>query len=146
MFVVSNTSPLIALAKINQLIIFQQLFKTIAIPQAVSDEFMKNCSLVEKTNFQSACENYIEVIDVKPQTFSRNLGIGEREVLTLAIQRQADIFIIDDRKAFNEASEQKLLAASTRAVSRMASEQNLIADHQSLELALKQKNFFLPKY
>jgi len=54
MLVVSNTSPLIALAKINQFIIFQQLFQTVLIPQAIYDEFMKNGTLLEKTNFQSA--------------------------------------------------------------------------------------------
>jgi predicted nucleic acid-binding protein len=44
MLVVSNTSPLIALAKINQLIIFQALFKKVMIPQAVYDEFLQNCT------------------------------------------------------------------------------------------------------
>jgi len=39
MLVVSNTSPLIALAKINQFVIFQKLFQTVLIPQTVSDEF-----------------------------------------------------------------------------------------------------------
>jgi len=177
MLVVSNTSPLIALAKINQFIIFKQLFQTVLIPQAVSDEFMKNCTLVEKmnfqsacqgvlipqaesdefmknctlvekTNFQSACQDCIEIVEVQPfsQTFSRCLGVGEREALTLATQKQADILIIDDRKALNEAHEHKLTAISTRAVLKMAAEQKIITDYQTLETALKQENFFLPNY
>ena len=148
MLVVSNTSPLIALAKINQFIIFQQLFQTVLIPKAVSDEFMKNCTLVEKTNFQSACQNGIEIVEIQPffQTFSRRLGVGERETITLAIQKQADILIIDDRKAFNEAHEQKLMAISTRAVLKMAAEKKMITDYQTLEAALKEENFFLPNY
>ena len=148
MLVVSNTSPLIALAKINQFIIFKQLFQSVMIPQAVSDEFMKNCSLIEKTNFQFACQDCIEVTEVEAfsQTFSRRLGVGEREVLILAIQKQADILVIDDRKAFNEAREQNLMAVSTRAVLRMAAERNLITDYETLEMALKQENFFLPNY
>ncbi len=147
MLVVSNTSPLIALAKINQFIIFQQLFQTVLISQAVSDEFLKNCTLVEKTNFQSACQDFIEIVEVQPfsQTFSRRLGVGERETISLAIQKQADILIIDDRKAFNEAREKKLTVVSTRAVLRMAAEQKM-TDYQTLEMALKQENFFLPNY
>ena len=147
MIVVSNTSPLIALAKINQFIIFQQLFQTVLISQAVSDEFLKNCTVLEKTNFQSACQDCIEIVEVQlfSQTFSRRLGVGERETITLAIQKQADILIIDDRKAFNEAREQKLTVVSTRAVLRMAAEQKM-TDYQTLEMALKQENFFLPNY
>jgi hypothetical protein len=148
MLAVSNTSPLIALAKIDQFIIFRQLFQTVLIPQAVSEEFMKNCTLLEKTNFQHACQDCIETVQVQSfsQTFSRRLGVGERETITLAIQKQADILIIDDRKAFNEAREHKLTAISTRAVLRMAAEQKVITDYQTLELALKQENFFLPNY
>jgi len=148
MLVVSNTSPLIALAKINQFVIFQKLFQTVLIPQAVSNEFLQNCTQVEKTYFQSACEDCIEIVEVKTlfQHFSRILGGGEQEALTLAIQKQADVLIIDDRKAFNEACEQQLTAVSTRAVLRMAAEQKMIMDYQTLETALKQKKFFLPNY
>ena len=64
----------------------------------------------------------------------------------MSIQKQADVLIIDDRKAFNEAREQQLTAVSTRAVLRMAAEQKMIMDYQTLETALKQKKFFLPNY
>lgn len=123
MIVVSNTSPLIALAKINQFIIFSKLFKTVLIPQTVSEEFLQNCT-----------------------EFSRRLGLGEQEALSLAIEKQADILIIDDRKALNEAYEQKLNAVSTRAVLKIAAEKKIISDYQSLEIALKKQNFFLPNY
>lgn len=148
MIVVSNTSPLIAVAKINKFVIFQKLFKTVLIPQAVSEEFLQNCTEVEKTCFKSACQDCLEIVKVQPlsQTFSRRLGLGEQEALSLAIQKQADILIIDDRKALNEAYEQKLNAVSTRAVLRIAAEKKIISDYQSLEIALKEQNFFLPNY
>ena len=41
MIVVSNTSPLIALSKINQFAIFKKLFKVVWIPQAVENEFLQ---------------------------------------------------------------------------------------------------------
>jgi len=93
------------------------------------------------------CQN-IEIVEVQAlyQTFSRRLGLGEQEALTLAIQKQADLLIIDDRKAFNEAREQKLTAVSTRTVLRIAAETKIIADYQTLETALKKENLFLPNY
>lgn len=148
MLVVSNTSPLIALAKINQFVIFQKLFQTVLIPKAVSDEFLQNCTPIEKTHFQSACEDCIEIVEVnKPfQTFSRRLGEGEQEALILAIQKSADLVIIDDRKALNEASDLNLIAVSTRAILKMAAEKEIITDYQTLEVALKKESFFLPNY
>jgi predicted nucleic acid-binding protein len=78
MIVVSNTSPLIALSKINQFVIFHKLFQTVLIPQAVSDEFLQNCTEVEKTCFKSACQDCLEIVKVQPlsQTFSRRLGLS----------------------------------------------------------------------
>jgi predicted nucleic acid-binding protein len=148
MIVVSNTSPLIALSKINQFAIFKELFQTVWIPQAVSNEFLQNCTQLEETTFQSACHDCIEIVEVQAlyQTFSRRLGLGEQEALTLAIQKQADFLIIDDRKAFNEARDQKLTAVSTRTVLRIAAEKKIIADYQTLETALKKENLFLPNY
>jgi predicted nucleic acid-binding protein len=149
MIVVSNTSPLIALSKINQFAILKKLFKVVWIPQAVQNEFLQNCTLFEEENFSTACQDCIKIVEVPVLSqikFSRRLGSGEQEALTLTIQKQADILIIDDRKAFNEASYQKLTAVSTRAVLRIAAESKIIADSQTLETALKNDKFFLPNY
>lgn len=84
MRVISNTSPLIGLAKINRLDILQQLFKTIVIPQAVYNEFLKYCPYAEAQYFQTACDSFITVLAVdNMMTFKRNLDLGESEVLTL---------------------------------------------------------------
>jgi len=63
---------------------------------------LQNSTSIEKAIFQSACEDCIKINEVKTlnQTFSRHLGLGEQEALSLAIQRQANLLIIDDRKAF----------------------------------------------
>jgi len=44
MKVVSNTSPLIALSKINHLPILQKLFRKVFIPRSVENEFLRNCT------------------------------------------------------------------------------------------------------
>jgi predicted nucleic acid-binding protein len=146
MNVVSNTSPLIALSKIDHLVILQRLFQQVIIPQSVADEFFRNCMTDEKVNFENACRKFIEIVEVKePHEFIRRLDSGEQDALTLAIQQKA-IIIIDDRKGFNEAKDQKLIPVSTRAVLRIAEEKKIISDYQKLVNALRKDSFFLPDY
>lgn len=78
--------------------------------------------------------------------FSRRLDKGEKEVLTLAVRERADIVLLDDRKACNEAEEKKLRVVSTRAVLKIAEEKHYISNALKLEEDLKAKNFFLPEY
>jgi predicted nucleic acid-binding protein len=67
-------------------------------------------------------------------------------VLTLAIQEDADLVLLDDRKTFNEAQELKLIVASTRAVLKIAEERYLIASYQEVEEALRKQQFYVPNY
>ncbi|MCF8372642.1 MAG: hypothetical protein K9H64_13515 [Bacteroidales bacterium] len=143
---VSDTSPIIALSKIRHLHVFEKLFGKVLIPTSVSDEFLRNCTPDEKSYFEHACENYINVTETRGSyKFSRRLDIGERDALTLALEQKA-IVIIDDRKGYNEAKELNLIPVSTRAVLRIAEERNIISDYQELEKALRMKSFFLPGY
>lgn len=147
MRVISNTSPLIGLAKINRLDILQQLFKTIVIPQAVYNEFLKYCPYAEAQYFQTACDSFITVLTVdNMMEFKRNLDLGESEVLTLALSEQTDIVLIDDRKAFNEAKELNIKTASTHVVLKMAETKGFIENYQVLIAQLAEKGFFISNY
>ena len=147
MRVISNTSPLIGLAKINRLDILQQLFKNIIIPQAVYNEFLKYCPSTEAQRFRTACDDFITVSTVKKiKTFKRKLDLGESEVLTLALSQQADIVLIDDKKAFNEAKELNLKSASTHIILKMAETKGVIENYQILVEQLAKQGFFISKY
>lgn len=87
MIIASNTSPLIALSKINQLVILTQLFEQILIPQIVVDEFFVNCLNIESDIFTNFCQlDSVTVVNVHiDNVFSRHLGMGEQSVLSLAL-------------------------------------------------------------
>ncbi len=143
---VSDTSPLIALSKIGRLQILEKLFRKVLIPRSVSDEFLRNCTHEEKAAFEDACRKFLRVTERSGfYRFSRRLDAGERDALTLAMEKKA-VIIIDDRKGFNEAAEQKLTAVSTRAILRIAEEKNIISDYEELEKTLRRKSYFLPAY
>jgi len=74
------------------------------------------------------------------------LGLGELEALSLARQSSADLLLLDDRKASNEAREQQLVIASTRAVLKIAEERGIIGSAQELEKLMRQQQVFLPNY
>ena len=147
MRVISNTSPLIALAKLDKLNLLQQLFEKIIIPSTVYEEFLCDCPPQEARCFQIACDSFIEIMIVQnKREFNRRLDLGECEVLTLALEQQTDIILIDDRKAFNEAKEQGIKTASTRAILKVAHEKGFIEDYHELIAQLATRKFFIPNY
>lgn len=131
MKVISNTSPIIGLAKLERLGLLKKLFGRVLLPRNVYHEFFQNCTTTEESHFQSMCQECFEIVDVDVlHTFSRQLGEGEKSVLTLALQEQADIVLLDDRKACNEAKEHQLVVASTRAILYLAEDRGLIANSE----------------
>ncbi len=116
------------------------------IPEFVCNEFLQGCSAIEQAGWQTA-QTFIEIIPVLQSVqCKRVLGAGEQAVLASAIQMQADVLIMDDRKAVNEAIEQGLTVVSTRAVLKVAAEKGIITSYEAVEQALRDKRFFLPNY
>jgi predicted nucleic acid-binding protein len=147
MIVVSNTSPLIALAKTEHLFILQALFEQVLVPSIVAEEFLYNCPENEKQAFQSCTNSFLKMIEVTTyHKLTRTLDAGEHAVLGLALQHHLEIVLIDDRKAVNEAKEQGLLPISTRALLQVAERRGVIKDSHALESRLREKRFFLPNY
>lgn len=115
MIVISNSSPLIALSRCGHLPILKQLFGSVSIPHAVFEEtVLESTNIAQKERIRAAIGDFIQVL--RPKTdypFSRNLGKGERGVLNLALEMKADMLIIDDKKARNQAQEQGFLTVFT---------------------------------
>lgn len=96
--VVSNTTPLIALADIGQLDLLYKLYDEIMIPEAVFDE-------VESEPARTIISNaeWIKKIKVhhpdRKNLFSSRLHAGEVEAIILAEEESADLLIMDDNAA-----------------------------------------------
>ena len=103
MIVVSNTSPLMNLAVINQLKIIEQLYGKVIIPEEVSNElFAAGIHPLIEHHF------WIEKHQVKNKGLSDSLKIelddGEAEAIALAIELKADLVLMDERLGRNIAS------------------------------------------
>ncbi len=91
--IISNTSPLIGLEHIGQLHLLQELFGRVIVPPAVVREVGSTTTLpgwIEQRSLAQA---------VGPHILRASLGAGESEVISLALEVQARLLILDDRPA-----------------------------------------------
>jgi predicted nucleic acid-binding protein len=98
--VVSNSTPLIALAKINRLDIIKELFGSIIIPDAVFIEVAadKKGRAGRDEVFLAKWVYTMKVsIPLAADFLSVNLDPGEAEAITLAKEIKADLLLIDDK-------------------------------------------------
>lgn len=120
---VSNSSPLILLAKIQCLDLLMELFDIVYIPQAVYDEVV----IKGKQNNQADAfivEQLIEMKKIQIRKFDKNLvripniaintlHPGELEAISLALSIKEGIILLDDQEARNIARGLKLKVKGT---------------------------------
>ena len=142
---VSDSTPLIAFARIGRLDLLEQLFGTILVPPAVHKEIIPDGPGKKGAPaLQSA--SWIQLHD-RPDPDIRNevdatLGQGEREAIALARELNRDLFI-DDRAGRKEAA--RLDVAVTGSVGALlhAKDQVLVAEVRPLLDALGQEGLYL---
>lgn len=104
--VVSNSTPLIALARIRRFHLLQELFTEVNIPSAVYDEVVSagqgRAGKAEVENAEWIICNQVKNSDLI--TFLRiSLDAGEAEAIALAKEISADLLLLDDNDARNIA-------------------------------------------
>jgi len=147
MIVISNSSPIIALSRCQQLHLFKELFGQIFIPHAVYEETVLECHfLLLKESITQAINDFIIVVNPAANySFSRHLGKGERGVLNLAIEKRPDILVIDDKKARNEAKGLGFLPSFTTDILKAAAKRKLIASYENVMKQLQTLGIYLPE-
>lgn len=100
MIVVSNTSPVSNLAVVGQLGLLQKLYDQVVIPQFVQSEIIAG---------KIAIPNWIQVkrVATTPTVISLQFQLdrGEAEAIALALELNADLLLIDERKGRVAASQ-----------------------------------------
>lgn len=147
MIVISNSSPLIALSRIQNLHILQELFGLIFIPDSVYQETVVEANItIQKENILKALDDFIEVVSPGThQLFTRNLGKGEIGVLNLALEKNPDILLIDDKKARNEAKSLGFKPFFTTDIIKKAESLKLIPSYDNIMRQLYKIDIYLPE-
>lgn len=94
MSVVSNSSPLIALAQIQRLNLVSAILQSVLIPPAVAREIAPSIPVLPQWATVRAPPEPSSVL-----TSPRRLGDGEREAIALAMEVGAGAIVLDDRAA-----------------------------------------------
>jgi predicted nucleic acid-binding protein len=105
--VVSDTSPLMDLAVVDYLQLLQQLYDSVVIPEAVWNEL---CSLssqhpeVADVQTLSWLERQPVTIRAVVDALQVELDLGEAEAIALAVEKSADLLLIDERRGCQVAA------------------------------------------
>lgn len=137
MIVVSDTTPLISLLKINRIDLLEKLFGDVLIPQAVFDEltaderFQLEANRIRQTKF-------IAVKPVNPESASilkRATGLdqGESEAIVLTDELKADLLLMDEAKGRNVSAQMGLRIMGTIGILMAAYEEHELTSDEVRE-------------
>lgn len=97
--VVSNTTPISNLLRIQQLPLLQKLFERVLIPGQVATELSRGQSILGDWQ-QAAGADVLSVVEIKMSPFlhqlEARLDAGEAAAIALANERGADLLLMDE--------------------------------------------------
>ena len=143
---VSNSSIIIALARICHLDLMEKLFKKVIVPEAVwkevtvegkpgHEKILRTGFIhVEKTGNKRLVALLEEFVDR-----------GEAEAIVLALERNADLLLIDDRDARNLAKKLGLQVMGTLGVIALAKYRGLIPKAKPIINKLIETGFWISR-
>lgn len=106
MIVVSDASPLISLAAVGHMDLLRRLYGEVVIPVAVFQELTASSDAPGAAEIESA--SWVRVLAVQNRNFvealSLQLDVGEAEAIVLAEEIQAELLLMDERRARSAAA------------------------------------------
>jgi len=126
MIVVADSSPLIVLVRIGQVHILQALFREVVIPPEVAVELASPKRPKAVHDFIHARPNWLLIQGVATLLEIEDLHEGERSSISLAVETEADLLLIDERDGRRAALARNLKIAGTIAILERAAESNLL--------------------
>ncbi|SFQ56519.1 DUF3368 domain-containing protein [Parafilimonas terrae] len=138
MIVVSDTTPLSSLIHINRFNLLKELFRFVIIPSEVAAEINSMPVLASVIKANSSWINIAEVINkMKKEELMVVLDEGESAAIILAIERKADLILIDERKGKKIAGEYGFHTTGTLGILLQAKHRGLIKELKPDLLQLK---------
>jgi len=144
--VISNTTPIIALASIGKLELIPKLFKEISIAEAVRDEIKTGGKIKvpspEKIGWIKIKQNVTGIKD----KLLLDLDEGEKQTIRIGIDTDASasecLLLIDERKGRKIATSKGLRIKGTLGILADAKRKGLIEDFKTNALRLLENNLY----
>lgn len=140
--VIADTGPLHYLVLIGAIDVLPSLFGTVSMPQAVRDELSRERTPPAVRAWIAQTPAWIQIVPTPlPETLPLpGLGAGERAAIALALERRADLILMDDRRGVTAALNHGLLPIGTIGLLDRAARRQLI-DLPIAVARLKATNF-----
>lgn len=142
MIVISDTTPIITLIKINRIDLLEKLFGEVFIPEAVFRELTTNTAFANEAEIVKA-SSFLKVKTVQNQQSLSilqavsGLDDGESEAIILAGELGSDALIIDERKGRKIAQKLGITITGTIGILIQAHNENMIST-ENAKLYLEQ--------
>jgi len=142
--VISDASPLHYLVLVGEAEILHRLYGQVLVPLAVIEELQRGRTPTAVRSWVSDPPSWLEIVPrglvVAPGLGLELLGEGEREAIALAMNRRADMLLMDDREGVKEARRLGLTVTGTLGVLQRAAERSLL-DLSEVVKRLQSTNF-----
>ena len=135
MIVVADTSPLNYLIRLGHPNVLPEIYGRVLVPPAVLIELQHPDAPSEVRAWASAPPAWLEERQVQQidGSLAAELGAGEREAISLALEAKADVLLIDERAGRREAEARHIEVAGTLAVLLQASVRGYFAFPEALK-------------
>lgn len=146
--VISDTTAIIHLSRIRALHLLKDLYGQLIIPEAVYDELLRH-GHAQPGALEVINASWIKVEAVRNPAVVRKLrtglDLGESEAIALALEKNADVLIIDEVAGRLEAKKLRLRIIGMVGVLLQAKKEQLIPEIRSYLDALDRTGFRLGK-
>ena len=140
--IVSNTGPLIALDACNQLELLRILFSRIVVPKDVEIELAAGGSTALHVGLTSKHRTWIEVLPLTSEpspALLLRLDAGEAAVITLALEIEADLVLIDEKLGRKAARDEGLEVLGSVGLLVRAKKRGLLPEVKSHLVEIQKK-------
>lgn len=147
MNVISDTGPIIALAKTNNIKILKSLFERVYISRTVYKELMAKTGS-EAEEIDKALKDFITVIEDNFSTMEitpllKELGEGEKHSIEFAYANKDNIILLmDDKSGRNKARKLKLKTTGTIGVLITAKNKGLVENVTATLVLMREKGYW----
>lgn len=124
--IVSNSTPLIAFARIGELELLHRLIQYVLVPEAVWNEVMETGGRPGAAEIRTATWGEVRAVRVIPLEIVSLLDRGELEAIALAEEIAADKLLIDERAARAIATARGLKIIGTAGLLARAKQRGMI--------------------
>ena len=147
--VVSNSSPIIHLAKIGELSLLREYFNTIMVPESVLKECVAEGKDRKEVEAIKKAE-WIRVAEVQDKKLVKllqsSLDDGESEAIALSLESGADLILLDDSDAREKARIYGLTVTGTLGVLLRAKKDRKISSLKENIMKLRESGFWVSDF